>query len=153
KRADIAMYEAKAAGRNGVALFDPATMDRETERYRLIGDLRVALAGDQLDLHFQPQVDADGAITGAEALVRWRHPSLGMVFPDQFVPLAEQFGLNNELSRFVLTRGIETLAAWQRQAETAGLRLALNVSVQSFASEDFVGGLKELIEAHAVDAT
>ena len=151
--ADIAMYEAKAAGRNGVALFDPVTMEREAERYQLLTDLRTALAGDQLDLYFQPQVDADGMISGAEALIRWRHPTLGMVFPDQFVPLAEKFGLNDELSRFVLARGIETLAAWQRVAETAGLRLALNVSVQSFASDGFIGGLSELIETHGVDAT
>jgi diguanylate cyclase (GGDEF)-like protein/PAS domain S-box-containing protein len=153
KCADIAMYEAKAAGRNGVALFDPVTMEREAERYQLVSDLRTALAGDQLDLYFQPQVDAEGMISGAEALIRWRHPALGMVFPDQFVSLAEQFGLNDELSRFVLSRGIETLACWQRIPETAGLRLALNVSVQSFASDGFVGGLKELIETHAVDAT
>ena len=153
KCADIAMYEAKAAGRNGVALFDPVTMEREAERYKLLGDLRAALAGDQLSLYFQAQVDADGAIAGAEALIRWNHPTLGTVFPDQFVPLAEQSGLNNDLGGFVLAKGIETLASWQRNPRTAGLGLALNVSVQSFASDDFVDGLRQLIEAHAVDAT
>jgi diguanylate cyclase (GGDEF)-like protein len=153
KCADIAMYQAKAAGRNGVALFDPVTMDRESERYKLLADLRAALASNQLELYFQPQVDEHGAITGAEALIRWRHPSLGMVFPDQFMPLAEQFGLNNELGEFVLSHGIATLAAWQRENGTADLGLALNVSVQSFACEDFVPSLKRLIEEHQVDAT
>jgi EAL domain-containing protein (putative c-di-GMP-specific phosphodiesterase class I) len=76
-----------------------------------------------------------------------------MVFPDQFVPLAEQFGLNNELCAFVLSRGLEALAAWQRNDETAHLGLAINVSVQSFASDDFVLDLKRLIEAQGVDAT
>jgi diguanylate cyclase (GGDEF)-like protein/PAS domain S-box-containing protein len=153
KCADIAMYEAKAAGRNGMALFDPATMDREAERYQLTGDLRAAFAGDQLVLHFQPQVDANGDVTGAEALLRWHHPTLGMVFPDQFVQLAEQFGLGHELGQFVLARGVETLAAWQRTPGHAGLGLAINISVQSFTTDDFVPGLKQLIEAHQVDAT
>ena len=153
KRADIAMYQAKGAGRNGVALFDPSTMDRETERYQLMSDLRAGLAEGQLDLHFQPLVSHEGAVAGAEALIRWNHPRLGMVFPDRFVPLAEQFGLNDELGRFVLQRGLETLAAWQRNPHTAHLGLAINVSVQSFATDEFVPELTRMIEHHHVDAT
>jgi diguanylate cyclase (GGDEF)-like protein/PAS domain S-box-containing protein len=153
KRADIAMYEAKAAGRNGLALFDPATLDREAERYNLLADLRLAFDRDELELNFQAQVDDERTVTGAEALVRWHHPKLGLVMPDRFVPLVEQSGLNERFTAYVLEKGIETLARWQRGPETAALRLALNVSVQSFRSDRFVPTLAALIEAHGVDAT
>jgi EAL domain-containing protein (putative c-di-GMP-specific phosphodiesterase class I) len=152
KRADIAMYQAKAAGRNGMALFDPATMDRESERYRLLGDLRLAFAGGQLDLHFQPQMDDSGRICGAEALVRWNHPELGVLMPDRFIPLAEQSGLGHDLAAFVFDRGFAALAGWQAHPSTAHLRLSLNVSVQCFASDDFIGLVKRLIASHGVDA-
>lgn len=153
KRADIAMYQAKAAGRNGMALFDPATMDRETERYRLLSDLRKAFTRRELELHYQVQVDDTGNAAGAEGLLRWNHPELGMVYPDRFIPLAEQFGLNDELTRYVLDAGVSALAGWQRNPETANLRLSLNVSVQSFNTDDFAGRLAEIIAAHGVDAS
>lgn len=153
KRADIAMYQAKAAGRNGMALFDPASMVREGERYRLIGDLRTALGGTELELHFQPQIDDRGAIVGAEGLLRWNHPRLGMIFPDQFIALAEQFGLIEELTHAVLDLGLATLASWQRDPATAHLRLALNVSVQSFNCDTFGTMLRQMVGIHAVDAT
>jgi diguanylate cyclase (GGDEF)-like protein len=153
KRADIAMYQAKAAGRNGMALFDPATMDRESERYRLLSDLRQAFKRRELELFFQVQVDDAGKTVGAEGLLRWNHPEFGMVFPDRFVPLAEQFGLNDELTRYVLDAGVGALAGWQRNPETANLRLSLNVSVQSFNTDDFAGRLAEIIRSHGVDAS
>jgi diguanylate cyclase (GGDEF)-like protein/PAS domain S-box-containing protein len=151
KRADIAMYQAKAAGRNSMALFDPATMDREAQRYRMLNDLRTAFAENQLDLYFQPQVDHNGRVTGAEALVRWDHPTLGRIFPDQFVALAEQFGLNDELAEFVFSRGLQALAGWQCDPVMAHLRLALNVSVQSFSSDDFITMVNRKIKTYGVD--
>lgn len=153
KRADIAMYQAKAAGRNGMALFDPASMDREGERYRLLGDLRAALSGTELQLHFQPQVDDHGLVIGAEGLLRWNHPQLGMIYPDQFIPLAEQFGLIEDLTRAVFDLGLDTLAQWQRSQATEHLRLALNVSVQSFNCDTFGSMLRQMVGAHSVDAT
>jgi diguanylate cyclase (GGDEF)-like protein/PAS domain S-box-containing protein len=153
KRADIAMYQAKAAGRNGLALFDPATLDREAERYNLLTDLRLGFDRDELELNFQAQVDDDRRVTGAEALIRWHHPKLGLVMPDRFVPLVEQSGLNERFTAYVLEKGIQTLARWQRDADTASLRLALNVSVQSFRSDRFVPTLAALIEEHRVDAS
>ncbi|MGD9916006.1 MAG: putative bifunctional diguanylate cyclase/phosphodiesterase [Rhizobiaceae bacterium] len=152
KRADIAMYQAKAAGRNSLALFDPATLDREEARYRLLSELRAAFARNELELYFQAQVDDSRHLVGAEALIRWNHPQLGLVMPDRFVPLAEQFGLNDHLTAFVLTRGVETLAQWRNDPETAELRLALNISVQSFSSPTFIPLLRNLIERHDVDA-
>lgn len=153
KRADIAMYQAKAAGRNGMALFDPATMDRESERYRLLNDLRQAFKRRELELFFQIQVDDTGKAVGAEGLLRWNHPEFGMVFPDRFVPLAEQFGLNDELTQYVLDAGVATLAGWQRNPATANLRMSLNVSVQSFNTDDFAGRLAAIIGSHDVDAS
>jgi diguanylate cyclase (GGDEF)-like protein/PAS domain S-box-containing protein len=153
KRADIAMYEAKGAGRNGMALFDPTAMDREAERYRLLNELRAAFGQNELELHFQPLVDDSGRVVGAEGLLRWRHPQRGMVYPDQFVPLAEQFGLNDNLTRYVLNCGLRALAVWQDDPRTAHLRLALNISVQSFNCDRFIDMLEQAIEAHEVDAT
>ncbi len=153
KRADIAMYQAKAAGRNGMALFDPATMDRESERYRLLSDLRQAFKRQELELFFQVQVDDTGAAIGAEGLLRWNHPEFGMVFPDRFIPLAEQFGLNDELTRYVLDAGVGVLAGWQRDPDTTHLRLSLNVSVQSFNTDDFARTLAEIVDVHGIDAS
>jgi diguanylate cyclase (GGDEF)-like protein len=153
RRADIAMYEAKGGGRNGISLFDPASLEQESQRFRLLNDLRVAISGGQLTLHFQPQVDRDGRVCGAEALLRWRHPELGDIPPGVFIPLAEHCGLILEIGDFVLARGVAALAGWQRRPETAHLRLALNISVQSFANATFVPGLVGLVRKHGVDAS
>lgn len=153
KRADIAMYQAKGAGRNGLALFDPSTMEREAERFQLLGELRTAIAERQIVLHFQPLLDDTRKLRGAEALARWQHPERSMVRPDQFVPLAEQFGMSAELTRLVLEAGFETLARWQEDPATSGLRLSLNVSALSFSERDFVDLLKFLIDQHEIDPT
>ena len=151
KRADIAMYQAKVAGRNGFALFDPASMDRESRRFELLADLRDAFAGDQLDLHFQPLVDFTGRVMAAEALIRWNHPKRGQIRPDQFVALAEQYGLNDDLTRFVFDTGFRALAIWSMQPAMSHLRLSLNVSVQSFSNDGFLPMVRGLIEKHAID--
>lgn len=153
KRADIAMYQVKASGRNGVALYDHLSMSGETDRYRLLNDLKTAIANDALELHYQPQMDDSGRVVGAEALCRWRHPELGMLLPDRFVPLTEQFGLIREFGYAVLARGVRELARWRENPATAGLRLAVNVNVQSFAGEDFVSNLRGLFSSHQVNPT
>ncbi|MBX3568195.1 MAG: EAL domain-containing protein [Rhizobiaceae bacterium] len=152
KRADAAMYQAKAAGRNGVAIFEPGALDQEAERRQVAADLREALSGDQLVLHFQPQVDFAGRVVGAEALVRWHHPRRGLIAPAQFVALASQFGLGDALARHVLDRGLRTLAGWSREPAMCHLRLALNVTTQCFAADGFVRTLTDLIDHHGVDA-
>jgi diguanylate cyclase (GGDEF)-like protein/PAS domain S-box-containing protein len=153
RRADIAMYEAKSGGRNGIALFDPASLEQESQRFRLLNDLRAAISGDQLRLHFQPQIDRDGRVCGAEALLRWRHPELGDIPPGTFIPLAEHCGVIHELGDLVLAKGVATLAGWQRRPETARLRLAVNISVQSFANATFAPDLARLVREHGVDAS
>ncbi|MDN5926687.1 MAG: EAL domain-containing protein [Hyphomicrobiales bacterium] len=153
RRADIAMYEAKGGGRDGISLFDPASLELESQRFRLLNDLRAAISGDQLALHFQPQIDREGHVCGAEALLRWRHPELGDIPPAVFIPLAEHCGLIHEIGNLVLAKGIATLAGWQKNPETSYLRLAVNISVQSFANATFAPDLTRLVGEHGVDAS
>jgi diguanylate cyclase (GGDEF)-like protein/PAS domain S-box-containing protein len=153
RRADIAMYEAKSGGRNGISLFDPASLELESQRFRLLNDLRVAISGDQLALHFQPQIDREGRVCGAEALLRWHHPELGDIPPGVFIPLAEHCGLIHEIGDFVLAGAIATLASWQRNPAISHLRLAVNISVQSFANATFVSDLTRLVGQYGVDAS
>jgi diguanylate cyclase (GGDEF)-like protein/PAS domain S-box-containing protein len=153
KRADIAMYNAKAAGRNAMAIFDPVSMQRESEQFRLIAEMRTAIAEDHFQLHFQPQVDRQGQIIAAEALLRWYHPHHGIIKPDRFIALAERSGLINDLGRLVLAKSVRTLAEWQADRETAHLRMSVNVSVKSFVSPDFIPHIEELIAEHRIDAS
>ena len=154
KCADIAMYEAKSAGRDSLALYDPVSMDRESRRYRLLAELRetIARGGDELALHYQPQIGRDGKVVGAEALIRWSHPVHGMILPDRFIPLAEQFGLICELSKIVLASGVKRLAEWSATPRLDHLRLAVNLSVQCFHSDEIVDFIRELVAEHRVQA-
>ncbi|WCM92254.1 EAL domain-containing protein [Acidovorax sp. NCPPB 2350] len=138
KHADLAMYQAKAAGRNTVRFFDPSMQAAVSARAALETELRQALRADELVLHYQPIVDVGGHMLGAEALVRWRHPRRGMVLPGEFIPVAEQGGLIVPLGQWVLERGCEQLVAWARGAATAQLVLSVNVSVRQFRQPDFV---------------
>jgi diguanylate cyclase (GGDEF)-like protein/PAS domain S-box-containing protein len=153
RRADVAMYEAKGGGRNGICLFNPASLEQESRRFRLLGDLRTAIASGELALHFQPQVDREGHVCGAEALLRWRHPEFGDIPPSVFIPLAEHCGLIHDIGDMVLARAVGALATWQLSPDTANLRLAVNISVQSFANASFVPDLVRLIGKHGVDAS
>jgi diguanylate cyclase (GGDEF)-like protein/PAS domain S-box-containing protein len=152
KHADIAMYRVKNGGRNGMALYDHQSMNMEAERYRLLDDFRQALASDALELYFQPQMDENRRVAGAEALCRWNHPQLGLLLPERFVPLTEQFGLVREFGSVVLAKGVAELARWRADPLTRNLRLSVNVNVQSLACDDFVANLASLIESHDVDA-
>jgi diguanylate cyclase (GGDEF)-like protein len=138
KRADVAMYQAKTAGRNNIQFFDPEMQRAVTARVALEGELRQALADQQFHLHYQPQVDAHGQVTGAEALVRWQHPQRGMVSPAEFIPLAEETGLILPLGHWVLEAACTQLAAWAKQPALANLIVAVNVSALQMALPDFV---------------
>jgi diguanylate cyclase (GGDEF)-like protein/PAS domain S-box-containing protein len=155
KRADIAMYEAKSAGRDSLALYDPVSMSRESERYRLLADLRDAFGrdGPDFELYYQPQMDDAGQVVAAEALIRWHHPVHGTIYPDRFIPLVEQFGLIGDLGRMVLREGVKRLALWRADPALARLRLSINLSVQSFHSEDLVPLLRQLLAEYQVDGS
>jgi diguanylate cyclase (GGDEF)-like protein/PAS domain S-box-containing protein len=144
KRADLAMYQAKAAGRNTIRFFDPQMQAVVAARTSLELGLREALAQGQLVLHYQAQVTSDGAVLGAEALVRWCHPERGLVSPAEFIPLAEETGLILPLGNWVLQTACAQLAEWAHSPDTADLSISVNVSVRQFHQTDFV--------QHVVDA-
>ena len=138
RQADLAMYKSKAAGRNGLRFFDPGMQVAIEARMALETDLRNALLSQQLVLHYQPQADRHRRIVGAEALVRWQHPRLGLVMPTQFIPLAEESGIILQLGQWVLEAACLQLVQWATQARTSALVLAVNVSVRQLQQPDFV---------------
>ncbi len=138
KHADLAMYEAKKAGRNTLRFFDPRMQATISARAVLEQDLREGLKAQQFLLFYQPQVDAAGRITGMEALVRWQHPQRGLVSPALFIPLAEETGLIAPLGQWVLETACNQLVAWAAQADRAHLTIAVNVSARQFRQPDFV---------------
>jgi len=151
KRADLALYQAKAAGRNTLRFFDPGMQVVANARAVLEAELRYGLQEGQFVLHYQPQVDGEGRVTGAEALVRWQHPSRGLVSPAEFIPLAEKTGLIEALGHWVLESVCAQLLAWRARAETADLTLAMNVSAREFRHPEFVARALAVIDRTGVD--
>jgi diguanylate cyclase (GGDEF)-like protein len=130
KSADLAMYAAKAAGRRTHRFFEPSMEKQANIRRELEGDLRIAIAEGGFEIHYQPIVDLrSNEITGCEALLRWRHPVRGMVSPAEFVPVAEETGLIEEIGQWVLRTACAEAATWP-----ANIRLAVNVSPVQFKS-------------------
>jgi diguanylate cyclase (GGDEF)-like protein/PAS domain S-box-containing protein len=138
KRADLAMYQSKAVGRNALSFFDPVMQAVVTARAALQADLREALLKEQFVLYYQPQVVGDGRITGVEALLRWQHPQRGLVPPMEFIPLAEDTGLILPMGRWVIESACRQLAAWAEVPEQAHLSIAVNVSALQFKADEFV---------------
>lgn len=151
KRADLAMYQAKAAGRNTLRFYDPEMQAVVAARAEMEADLRQGLQRKQLTLHYQPVVNEAGRVMGFEALARWNHPLRGMVMPGEFIPLAEKTGLIVPLGQWALGAACEQLAAWAGQLHTAQLTLAVNVSVRQFRQADFVSEVLSLIECSGAD--
>ena len=146
RRADLAMYQAKASGRNAMRFFDPAMQAVISARAALESDLRRAVAANEFVLHYQPQVDPAGACVGVEALLRWNNPGRGFVMPGEFIHLAEETGLIQPIGHWVMGEACAQLAAWQRDAATAHLSVAVNVSARQFERPGFVGEVRALID-------
>ncbi|WP_273028754.1 bifunctional diguanylate cyclase/phosphodiesterase [Massilia timonae] len=145
KHAEIAMYRAKAIGRNGVQFYAPHMNAQAFDRLALESALRHALQEDQFELHFQPQVDlATGCVVGNEALIRWRHPLLGTVRPDRFIALAEETGLIVPIGAWVLRTACRQNRRWQR-AGLGPLRIAVNLSARQFAEPDLVDTVAQVL--------
>ncbi|MDT8990258.1 EAL domain-containing protein [Curvibacter sp. APW13] len=151
KRADVAMYQSKAAGRNTLRFFDPQMQAAVTNRVALEADLRSAIELQQMVLFYQPQVQsrADGSlrIVGCEALVRWRHPQRGMVSPVDFIPLAEETGLIVPLGQWVIETACRQLAAWEGHPDFGHLTVAVNVSAKQFMQSGFVSHVRQTLES------
>lgn len=153
QQADLAMYQAKKKGGNTLCFFDPAMQNSVTERVGMEQDLRRALSLQQFRLHFQPQVNQQGHIVGAEALLRWFPTGRDAVSPGVFIPLAEENGLILPIGQWVLDTACQQLKAWQGQAHTQALQLAVNVSARQFAQPDFTEQVTRAIAQHGIDAT
>ncbi|NPC54824.1 EAL domain-containing protein [Caenimonas sp. S4] len=138
KQADLAMYQAKNAGRNTFCFFDPEMQAVVTANAALATDLRQAWREGQFLIDYQPQVGADGCMTGVEALLRWRHPQRDMVPPAHFIPTAEETSLIVPIGRWVLEQACAQLAEWAKFPERSHLSIAVNVSVRQFRDADFV---------------
>ena len=147
KNADVAMYSAKAAGRNTVRFYSSELGARSLERLTMERELRAALERDEFELHYQPQVDlTSGAVLGFEALLRWRHPRLGIVAAQPIVALAQETRLTAALGLWVLRRACADARSWPTAAR-APLRVAINLSAQEVLAEDFVARLTEVMDA------
>lgn len=152
KQADIAMYQAKSAGRNTQRFFDQHMQEVISVRVALLNDLRSAIDQRQLELFYQVQVDQHGHALGAEALLRWHHPQRGRVPPAEFIALAEESGLILPLGQWVLDAGCAQLAAWQAQANMRELSLSLNISAKQFRQKGFADQVMSAVKRHGAPA-
>ena len=150
-RADTAMYQSKAAGRNTLRFFDPEMQAVVTARATLETSLREAVQNQQFVLYYQAQVTREGRVMGAEALVRWQHPQRGLVSPAEFIPVAEESGLILPLGQWVLEAACAQLAQWAQQPAMAHLTLAVNVSAKQFHQVHFVTQVLEVLARSGVN--
>ena len=152
KQADIAMYQVKLHGRNALCFFDPQMQAAITARVQLEADLHAALAGDQFELYYQPQMEREGAVLGAEVLIRWQHPLRGLVPPVEFIPAAEESDLILAIGEWVLRTACLQLVAWQTDAKRSELQLSVNVSARQFRQPAFVAGVVQVLRDTGVNA-
>jgi diguanylate cyclase (GGDEF)-like protein len=148
--ADAAMYAAKRAGGNGYVLFEPHMGSEAADQLGLQSDLRHALERGQLALHYQPKIDSTrGCISGVEALLRWHHPTRGMVSPTVFIALAERFGLINRLGNWVIDEACRQIAEWR--ASGVRMRVAINLSVHQLRESGRAERIAAALRRHAVE--
>ncbi len=151
KSADVAMYQAKKAGRDTYCVFDPALAAQVSDRRLMEQRLAGGLTGGQLFLQFQPQFNiATGRPVGAEALIRWQHPVAGLIQPDDFLPIAEDAGLMGQIGRFVVTESLQLASQWPRP-DGMPQRLAVNVSVRELSNRDFADFVLMELDRFQVD--
>jgi EAL domain-containing protein (putative c-di-GMP-specific phosphodiesterase class I) len=152
KHADIAMYQAKHAGRNTLCFFDQEMQTLLIKRAELEEDLRIALKKNQFELYYQPQMTTHShQIIGAEVLLRWQHPERGLILPMEFIPLAEETGLILPIGQWVLETACAQLKTWKNKPQTQRLQLAINVSALQFHQIDFVEQVRIALKKTAAD--
>ena len=150
KQADIAMYQAKMAGRNAMRFFDPQMQHAINAHAALESELYKALEQKQFHLYYQIQVDSSRRPVGAEALIRSIHPEHGLVSPAQFIPLAEETGLILPIGEWVLETACAQLKAWERDEQTRNLVLAVNISARQFHQADFVDQVRAIVQRYVI---
>jgi len=146
--ADIAMYRAKANGRSRYEIYDTVMRQRILERLSLEAELHKALENNDLTVHYQPIIEiSEGRVTGFEALVRWRHPVSGMMYPGQFMPLAEETGLIISIDRWVMRTACQQTVAWQQQYPSQSpLSISINISSRQITQPDFIDFLRDILQ-------
>jgi len=150
KHADIAMYEAKAAGRNTLRFFDPKMQVTINARAALEADLHQALANNEFKLYFQVQVTHSYQVIGVEALLRWQHPERGLLLPSEFIALAEETGLILPISQWILEAACDQIKRWENKPLAQQLHLAVNISARQFYQPDFVGQICSILAKTAI---
>jgi len=152
RRADVAMYRAKSAGKAQYALYAPWMDDAVLGRLELLGELRQARPDEDFLLHYQPVLDlATRALLGVEALLRWRHPARGVVQPVDFIPIAEESGLIVPMGRWVLEQACRQVAAWRDAPDGHELTVSVNVSARQLQHPEFVHDVRVALDAAALD--
>ncbi len=148
-RADAAMYAAKRSGGTRHAFFSPEMDQDAKQNFEMVRDLKRAIAQDQLELYFQPKIDArSGKVTAAEALLRWNHPKLGMVMPGEFIQLAERTGLIGPLGDWVIEAACRQARAWRDKG--LRMRVAINLSAYQMRQDDIVDRITEALKRHKI---
>ena len=145
KQADIGLYQAKTSGRNQICFFDPAMAQTVTRQAQLANALHSAVQDQQLELYYQIQVDDQNRPVGAEALIRWEHPQLGIISPNDFIPLAEASDTILPIGLWVLDSACAQLKSWQSDPHTCWLSIAINISPRQFHQKDFVDTVLQAI--------
>jgi len=151
KQADVALYQAKDAGRNLVRFFNPDMQATIDSRIVMEAALRRALDKGEFRLYYQPQIDQHGGLIGAEALLRWFPPDQAMVSPDAFIPLAEDTGLILPIGQWVLDTACAQLKAWESDPRTQSLQLSVNVSARQFHQQDFVESIQRSLASSGIN--
>jgi diguanylate cyclase (GGDEF)-like protein len=153
RNADVAMYSAKARGKNRIAFFEPEMATAVAARHTLTEALQRAIAAEEFVLHYQPIVDvATGRMTGLESLVRWMHPTRGMIWPGEFITVAESSDLILDIGRWVLDRSFRQAKAWHdRWPELGELQINVNVAARQLEQPDFVAQVAEVVRSSGVD--
>ncbi len=153
RNADVAMYSAKARGKNRIAFFEPEMATAVAARHTLTEALQRAIAAEEFILHYQPIVDvATGRMTGLESLIRWMHPTRGMIWPGEFIAMAESSDLILEIGRWVLDRSCRQAKAWHdRWPELGDLQISVNVAARQLEQPDFVAQVAEVVRSSGVD--
>jgi diguanylate cyclase (GGDEF)-like protein len=150
RHSDIAMYEVKAKGKNGFAFFTPAMNEGSSGRLTVANDLRRALEDGQFDLYYQPQVDAlELRVTGLEALIRWNHPTRGLLTAGEFISIAEDLGMMSNLTRWVLERACRDLRRWRDKGIKLE-RMAINFSPRMIEKPDFIVDLMRTLDFYDI---
>ena len=153
KRSDMAMYQAKKAGRGLARFFDPVMQAAFEKRVKLESDIRKAIDLGQFELYYQLRVACGGRPLGAEALLRWIHPERGLVAPGEFIPLCEETGLILPVGAWVLEAACARLRAWERHEAMRALKLSVNISAKQFRQDDFVEQVVQILDRTGIDPT